>query len=198
MADLGPIKAKRRDGSEPLLSTGRPIGGSVADFWAWSASDLLSNATRGILAEFIVAQALGVSGGVREEWTPWDLTTPSGVKVKVKSAAYIQSWHQRKLSAIAFNITKRLGWDAVTGRSEVVPARPAEVYVFALLAETDKSAINPLNLDQWKFYVLPTSVLDERARSQHSITLPSLRKLTDSIGFAELALAVESARPART
>ena len=55
--------------------------------------------------------------------------------------------------------------------------RQADVYVFALLAHTDKTTIDPFNLDQWRFYVLPTAALDGRTRSQHSITLRSLEKL---------------------
>ena len=34
----------------------------VIDFWKWSVSDLVSNATRGRLAEFIVAKALKIKG----------------------------------------------------------------------------------------------------------------------------------------
>jgi len=47
------MSAKPRSGGERL-----PFG--MEDFWRWSASDLLSNALRGVLAEFIVARALGI------------------------------------------------------------------------------------------------------------------------------------------
>ena len=50
---------------------------------------------RGVVAEYLVAQALGVAGGVREEWAPYDVDAPGGIRVEVKSAAYIQSWNQR-------------------------------------------------------------------------------------------------------
>ncbi len=44
------------------------------------------HATRGRLAEFIVANALSVpSDGVRDEWRAYDLKTPDGVTVEVKS-----------------------------------------------------------------------------------------------------------------
>jgi len=67
------------------------------------------------------------------------------------------------------------------------------VYVFALLAHTDKTTIDPLNLDQWRFYVLPTATLDGRTRSQHSITLRSLEKLcSEAITYAGLSKAVEN------
>jgi hypothetical protein len=71
------------------------------------------------------------------------------------------------------------------------------VYVSALLAHTDKATVDPLDLDQWTFYVLPTAVLDGRTRSQHSIMLRTLEGLTKVVRFAELREAVDlAAEPA--
>jgi hypothetical protein len=51
----------------------------------------VSNTTRGRLADFIIAKALGVdTSGVREEWAAFDLISPEGTQVEVKSADYIQ------------------------------------------------------------------------------------------------------------
>jgi len=53
--------------------------------------------------------------------------------------------------------------------------------------------VDPLNIDQWHFYVLPTAVLDARKRSQHSITLKSLEKLcSEPTTYDELPKAVEN------
>ncbi len=57
------------------------MGPTVADFWGWSRSGLLDNTERGVLADFIVATALGIpTEGVREASAAWDLTTPDGVR----------------------------------------------------------------------------------------------------------------------
>ena len=53
-----------------------------------------------------------------------------------------------------------------------------------------KATVDPLDLDQWVFYVLPTAVLDGRTRSQHSITLKTLQGLTAAVGFGEVCQAV--------
>jgi hypothetical protein len=142
-------------------------------------SDLVSNATRGRLAEYIVARALGISmHGVRSEWDAYDLNTPSGVRVEVKSAAYLQTWHQAKLSPITFRTRPTRAWDPDTNILSKQAKRQADVYVFALLAHTDKRSIDPLNVNQWQFFVLSREVLDGRTRSQHSITLRSLQALS--------------------
>lgn len=126
-----------------------------------------------------MARALGilVEEGVRDEWAAHDLTTPEGVKVEVKSAAYLQSWYQDRLSRISFIVAKTRTWDPATNLLDSVPARKADVYVLALLHHQDKATVNPMDVEQWCFYVLPTSQLDSRTRSQHSITLPTLEQL---------------------
>jgi hypothetical protein len=66
--------------------------------------------------------------------------------------------------------------------------------VFALLAHQEQATLDPLDLDQWEFYVLPTAVLDARERSQHSITLPSLKALHgEPVTFEGIAGAVAKA-----
>ncbi len=194
MEGLARISVSRKTGAEPLTAAGQPTGPTLADFWGWSRSDLLDNLERGVLAEFIVATALGIpTDGVRVGWAAWDLMTPDGVRVEVKSAAYLQSWAQKQLSRISFRTPKTLAWDADKGEFAGVAQRHAQVYVFALLAQTDKTTVNPLDLDQWTFYVLPTAVLDGRIRSQHSITLTTLAALTTAVGFSDLREAVELA-----
>ena len=190
---LGPLRVTPRRPNDPFHASGKLLGFVLEDFWKWSVSDLVSNATRGIVAEFIVAKALGIStAGVRDEWAPYDLTTQSGLKVEVKSAAYLQSWNQKQLSPIQFTVRKTAPWNSETYAVIEEPKRQADVYVFAILAHKNKSTIDPLDVTQWAFYVLPTSVLDARTRSQHSITLNTLGKLTKGpVDYFHLREAVE-------
>jgi len=189
------LQAKRLSGSEPFHHEGQRVAFDVLDFWRWSTSDLVLNTTRGVLAEYIVAKALGISTDcVRDSWTAYDLLTANGVRVEVKSAAYIQSWAQDRLSTIQFVVPKRLGWDPETNETDTEPRRHADVYVFALLAHEEQETLDPLNLSQWQFWAVPTKVLDDRERSQHSITLNSLRGLAgDPVTFAGLSDAVHRA-----
>lgn len=194
MGEYGRIPQVRRDGSERFHSGGSDLGFDLLGFWEWSASDVVSNATRGRLAEYIIAQAIGAANGVRDEWAAYDLSDPRSISIEVKSAAYIQSWHQDRLSTISFNCPKSLAWDPETNRQSDVPCRQAEVYVFALLAHQDQGTLDPFDLSQWEFYVVPTVTLDRRERSQHSITLKSLRTLHgDPVAYDGLADAIARA-----
>jgi hypothetical protein len=191
---LGPIDVKRRRGDESFHDGARDLRISLSEFWQWSFSDLVSNATRGVLAEHLVAQALGVADGVREEWGAYDLTAADETRIEVKSAAYIQSWHQERPSRITFRVPKTRAWNRETNRQSQEVRRQADVYVFALLAHQEQATLDPLDVAQWEFFAVPTLRLDGRKRSQHSITLPSLRALVErSVTYSELKGAVEKA-----
>src|SRR5579872_3776587 len=102
---LDRIPATIKSGEERLIYNNQQLKFKLLDFWRWSVSDILSNATRGRLAEFIVATATNMDiTEVRDEWSPYDLITPEGVKLEIKSAAYLQSWFQKKFSIISFGI----------------------------------------------------------------------------------------------
>jgi hypothetical protein len=171
------LTATPKTGAEPLHDNARPLGPTLFDFWRWSTSDLLSNATRGKLAEFLVATALGVAEDIRAEWDPFDLRTPDGLKIEVKSAAYLQSWFHKRLSAITFGIRPTRLWDASTNLLSDELKRQADIYVFCVLSHKDKSTVDPLDVSQWEFFIVRAAVLDERFPKQKTISLSSLLTL---------------------
>lgn len=178
--ELEAIKVKRRSGTESFHIGGQVTGFDLFSFWRWSASDLTSNAMRGALAEYIVACDLGVADGLRVEWDAFDLVTRGGIKVEVKSAAYLQSWKQSAPSRICFDIRPTYGWDAATNTTGAERRRQADVYVFCLLAHLDKATLDPMDLGHWEFYVLPSRALDEKVPNQKTISLSGLLRLEPS------------------
>lgn len=166
----------------------------LKDFWSWNQSDLLNNALRGILAEYIVATAIEARNEMRIEWDAYDLVTEEGIKVEVKSASYLQSWEQRDLSQISFNISPTKAWLRESNEYDSEVKRQADVYVFCLLNNDDKVTVDPLNMGQWKFYILATKILNEEKGTQKTIRLNPLLKLnpieTDYRGIKKSILLV--------
>ena len=116
--ELPRVLFRFKSGQEPLHAGGRPIGPKLCDYWKWSTSDLLSNTLRGVLAEYLVATALGLGDKPRQEWAESDLVMRSGAKIEIKSASYIQSWKQHGFSAVNFDIArKKSAWNPETGES---------------------------------------------------------------------------------
>ncbi|MFI8265105.1 MULTISPECIES: hypothetical protein [unclassified Streptomyces] len=192
---LGPVPPRRRTGDEPLHWEGAAQG-RLLGFWGWAYSGLVGNTLRGALAEYIVALALEAADGTRVDWDSVDIRLPGGPLVEVKSAAYLQEWSQSKPSAISFSIAPAEGWDATTGEVDAARIRRADVYVFCLLHHQDKRTLDPLDLAQWTFHVLPTHVLDRCRPDGRTITLSSLLSLGPvRTGFPGLREAVlESVR----
>lgn len=160
------------------------------EFLDWAYPNLLTNTIRGVLAEYIVAKACGVDGKPRVEWHRYDLDI-DGIWVEVKSSAFVQSWTQNGPSKITFNICATKGWDEPTNTYAPTAQRSAHVYVFCLLNGKHGDAINPLDVAQWTFYVLPASKLPE----QKTIRLSPLKELdgVHECAYGKLKTAIHAA-----
>ena len=177
---------------------------SEEGFYAWAYGDLLANTTRGVLAEYLVATALGLCDTPRIAWNRYDLQIDDAeaseakirkVGVEVKSAAYMQAWTQTTgPSVISFDIAPAAGWDHDTDTHAAGPVRSAAVYVFCLLFTRGPDRPDPLDVDQWEFYVLPTSVLNREKPTQKRIRLEPLKDLQPTAcTYAGLADAIRAA-----
>lgn len=193
----GAIIPARMTGDESLtVGGGQLAGGPVIDFWQWSLSSLLDNTVRGLFAEYLVARALGVThAGVRVEWDAVDIVAESGLRVEVKSVSFLQSWAQTHTSTPTVSIPETLAWDPHTGRYDPESRRQADVHVICVLDVTDVADLDPLNLDQWRFLVIPTHVLNTQVPGQKSIVLHRLAALpgVTECTYTELRDTVEAA-----
>ena len=172
------VHLQPRQPKEPFIYNEKSAGFSLLNFWIWSGSNVLNNTLRGQIAEYIITKATGAKlPAIRVEWNSVDVITPKGIKIEVKSAAYFQSWHQDEPSKISFNIKKTRSWDNETNQYEKIPCRKAQIYVFCLLTNKDRNSIDPLDLSQWKFYILPTTVIDSCLGDQKTVGLSRLEEL---------------------
>lgn len=171
---LGQIETKKKSGQERFTLKGQERESNLLDFWRWAYSDLVGNTERGKLAEYIVAMALGIHEDISVTWDRYDLCSKEGIAVEVKTSGYLQTWQQSKHSDIRFGIPSTHGWDPVTNSWEKDKRRQADVYVFCLHHHTDSTTINPMDIDQWTFYVISTARLDSLSDNPKSIGLSRL------------------------
>ncbi len=184
---LVPSTPRRLDGCEQFSG----IDASVIDFWRWAYSDLRDNTVRGVLAEFLVAVALGRTETRRKGWDNFDLLTGSGLRVEVKASGQLQSWPQAAVSRLDFGRVAARTWDEKTNQFGAEPEVRADVFVFAVQSCMDPAAYDPLSLDQWQFFV----VRAERVREcgHRSVSIRWVRQHAEPVTFAGLAEAVENA-----
>lgn len=165
------------------------------DFWRWAHSVFLSNAQRGVLAEYIVGRALNCLSEKRVEWDAHDHLMRDGTTIEVKSSAYIQSWNQKRPSDIRFDIARKQSWVAETNTFKDKRERTADVYIFCVLAEKNRQRIDPLDLNQWFFMALASDAINDKLSDQKSVGLSTLKNIgARRVGFESLAAEIKRIR----
>lgn len=170
----------RCTGSENFILDGKPIDETISSFWSWAYSELDSNMIRSVLAEYIVASSLDITDepgeNYRQMWRPFDLGY-KGLRIEVKSASSVQTWNTKHKGNYTFSIAPaRIPGDEGDYKDDAPVQRNSDLYVFAIYEPKDESE-SPLDLDAWRFLVLPTRVIDEMSLTQKSIGISSLMKL---------------------
>lgn len=170
---------------------------TAVDFWAWNMGDLRMNTTRGFLAEFLVAKAVGDPSTRRTEWAAFDICSANKTRIEVKASGYAQSWPGKKAS-VSFDfdtVDKTTGWDERVGKDvEVDPEDRVHVWVFALQSTPRDAAVyDPMDLDLWEFHTVPHAWL--RNCGQRSGAPSFFEKHGfPAVGYGELPQAVRFAR----
>lgn len=164
-------------GDEPFKTGGNPGQslkfGTVRDFWSWSSSELSDNTLRGVLGEYYVALALSPDDPFElrmKAWSSWDLQTPGGLRIEVKTSGRRQSWdknpgrRRKKRSPYSpkWGVSKSKVYCEDHDEYSKSKCRPAHLYVLCMHTQTDVDKIDARDLTQWKFYVLATKVLNEK------------------------------------
>lgn len=171
---LDKIQIEKKIGGEPFIGNSPK---QLLDYWSWAHSDMISNAERGVLAEFIVGMALDALGETRTEWDAYDLETKDGIKIEVKASGYIQTWIQKSLSTPLFGIRPTIGSTDGGATFSGPRKRQADIYVFCIHAHKEQETANPLDLSQWEFYVLTSRKLDQDVPFQKTLSFNGLIKL---------------------
>jgi len=173
---------KKLTTNEPLLV----LDSTVGDFWAWAYSDILINRNRGIFAEFIVAQVLNLTEQCRTEWDSYDLFYKN-CRIEIKSSAYLQAWEQAKESKISFSIAPKKQFNNTSKTYSDAKQRNSDVYVFCIYTETvSKDVLKVLDMNNWNFYVVETSILNKKFGEQESIGINPLQTVTTVCTIHEL------------
>ncbi len=74
-------------------------------------------------------------------------------------------------------------------------ARSADVYVFCLNTSRPATPDKVEDPDEWKFWVVPTAVLDNELGGQKTIGEQRLARLVESVSWHEIKASVEACRP---
>ena len=118
-------------------------------------------------------------------WTGYDLSYRAK-RIEVKASSYVLPWNRKRVSQIrTFSIapSNNLYWNGMAESNEKKLSRQSDIYVFCLHTNQDIESVDPLVLDYWEFYVVPTFVIDERCErignpDQKKISLNVVKRLS--------------------
>ena len=172
---------------------------SVLDFWKYAYGQL--EGLGDTLAEFFVAKALGIEKAENVNyWTAYDMAYRNK-RIEVKATRYVHPWntHISKVRTFSIEPTNNSYWgnseEGVNGGKK--RSRQSEVYVFCLNNNMDIEKNDPLNMDDWVFYVVPTFEINsycEDNPEQKKISLNVVRRLANGgVAFDGLRDAVDKA-----
>ncbi|MBU2533349.1 MAG: hypothetical protein KKB37_11450 [Alphaproteobacteria bacterium] len=151
---------------------------------------LVTNVYRSVIAEAIVADALGDWEWCSADYASCDFTHRDGRRLEVKQSAYRQTWTTDRLSRPSWDVAARTGYweDGVVWVDE--PGRNADIYVLCLHVVKDESA-DHRDPAQWSFFVIATDRLPDIKR----LSLARAHSITEPVLYDQLASQVDSVAP---
>lgn len=163
----------KHSGDDRFTYNGEETLFDLQDFWEYYASDILNSRVRGAIAEFIVNKALNVNIFMKG-WQPFDIIY-GAYRLEVKSSGYVHNTTTNRLSRPVFNISKHQVFLDETKWTQ--PKRNSDYYIFALFACKDVRQADTMKLEQWEFYIVPTSYLNENYDNSKTISLSVVQSI---------------------
>lgn len=166
-------------GTEKFTFDGNHAGFDLLDFWRFQYSNVFN--LQEYIAEFIVAQALGMEKSHNtDSWTLFDILYRN-TRIEIKETSYYHPWNENSpvSKQRTFGITKaNSSYESTEGENKY--ERQNDIYVFCLNTGVDRESSYPLNLNNWEFYIIPTAFINEHCGDNKTISLGRIR----NFGFA--------------
>lgn len=179
------------NGNEKFIFNDYELDFDLLEFWKYKYSNIYN--LQEVIAEFIIEKALGMKKSHNiDSWTLYDILYRN-YRIEVKTTSYYHPWNENgKISNYrSFSITKaNSNYEDLNTENRF--ERQNDIYVFCLNTGTTKETSNPMKLENWLFYVVPTSVINKECGDNKTITLNRVKKLTEPILFDSLKQTIDS------
>lgn len=165
---------KHLKGDEQFTAGGCSLGFGVLDFWRFQYASLHNQ--KEYIAEFLIAKALKIDNPYNaDEWTLFDILYRN-TRIEVKQTSYYHNWNaEGKVSPRrTFGITKA---NSKYGENDNICERQNDIYVFCLNTGDSAEDSDPLKLENWEFYIVPTYVINENCGNNKTVSLGRVKKL---------------------
>lgn len=183
----------------PFVSEGKSLGLTMLDFWRYQYSNIFD--LQDSIAEFIVGKALGIDEPTnRDGWTLYDIDykykdKKDPIRIEVKETGYYHSWQKKIVNG---RISRQRTFGIHRAYTEYKDSstkleRQNDIYVFCLNTGINEEESNPLDMGNWEFYVVPTSIINEKcAPEQKTISLGKVKTLAPLTRYNDLKEIIDS------
>lgn len=177
-------------GNEKFTLNNNDLDFGILDFWIYKYSNIYN--MQEVIAEFIVEKALNIEKSYNTDyWTLFDILYRN-CRIEIKETSYYHPWNENgKISnQRGFGITKANS-SYENNDIENKFERQNDIYVFCLNTGVTKETSNPMNLNNCEFYIVPTSVINEKCGNNKTISLNKIRQLTKAITYDNLKKSID-------
>lgn len=158
-----------------VLLNGKPA--TVLDFWKWAYSMLDDNSLRGMVAQFIVAWAIGADNVPNDSWRSYDVLAPNGRKIEVKTTAFAQMWEYGEKNRVRrFVLKPTKAYSRKHGLSDKRTFN-ADIYVLCYYSWKDNKTMHTKNIDHWEFWVFTVTQLIRILDDRKSVSVEKLKAM---------------------
>lgn len=171
------------NGKEKFIYGKEEMPFDLQDFWKYKYSSVYN--LQEYIAEYLVEKALEMEYSYNaDSWTLFDILYRN-TRIEIKQTSYYHPWNEGgKISnQRTFGITMANSNRENINSEENKFERQNDIYVFCLNNGKTKETANPMNLENWRFYIVPTKVINEECGKNKSISLNKVRKIGVEVGF---------------
>lgn len=189
------MSARRLDPRLPITGLFRagPSGFTLGDFWSWAFSDLLDHDVRAAFAQFVVCLGLDRTALPRVSWTGGDLPY-RGRSLRVVHLGHVAAWDVDAPATV---------WQGAEGERDPHWSRQrdavvelggegaADCWIVSHDPRRDPRALDPLDVAEWEFFVLPHHAVELEAGPERVLALRRMRFLAEPVDHAGLRQRVD-------
>lgn len=171
-------------GDEFFTYNGNNTDMTILEFWRWHFSEIYDLQSK--ISEYIVGKALGLTEAENVGvWTLFDMMYREK-RIEIKETSFYHAWQtdeEPKSQKRSFGITK--AYDNYLDKNSPY-RRQSDIYIFCLNTGETKASSNPLQLEHWEFYIVPTYRINEVCKNGKSISLLRVRNLAEKVSYDKL------------
>lgn len=173
------------NGNEKFVFNNKDLEFGILDFWQYKYSNIFN--LQEVIAEFIVEKALGLKESQNiDYWTLFDLKY-RGYRIEIKETSYYHPWNENgKISKQRIFGISKANSNYESSNTENKYERQNDIYVFCLNTGMSREESNPMNLNNWIFYIVPTSIINKECGDNKTISLNRVKKLAKEVTYEKI------------